>query len=247
MLRSAERHYRNQQRILAAALAVIRRAFGIGEPRRAVPMIAVFQHEAARDAAQSVSQMLAEQGANVRQVAQVNTQAIAGSTANGQPLLRLIVDDRELWQLEAATLTAVQDAARMGAQLAIAATPGAGWTRMVNPPCCKRCAVQSGKFFRFNDGFKRHPRCDCRHIPTTQALAREVEANPERLLDLGHIADLTVAEKHALAAGADFSAVVNGDAWMDAPLPPAVRRAFAESGNDQDRAIEDLRRAGYLI
>lgn len=248
MLRSAEAHFQRQRTFVAVALSVIRRAFRLGDPRRAVPMLAVLQHEAARDAARSVSEMLAEQGAGLRQVAEVNTMAIAGSTSNGQPLLRLIVDDAELYQLERTAVTAVQDAARMGAQLAVTATPGAGWTRMVNPPCCARCAILAGKFFKWNDGFERHPQCDCRHIATTQGIASEVEANPDRLLDNGHVNGLTVAERKAIDAGADLVRLVNArrDLWLDSPMHPAPRRIF-ETAKTQDEAIAALRRAGYLI
>lgn len=34
-----------------------------------------------------------------------------------------------------------------------------GYTRMLNPPSCSRCAILAGKWFRWNQGFLRHPRC----------------------------------------------------------------------------------------
>lgn len=61
--------------------------------------------------------------------------------------------------LDMAIHTAVADASRGAAGAAIAARPRIGWIRMVNPPCCKRCATLSGKWFRYNQGFDRHPRC----------------------------------------------------------------------------------------
>jgi hypothetical protein len=39
---------------------------------------------------------------------------------------------------------------------------------MLNPPSCSRCAVLAGKWFGWNAGFQRHPRCDCRHIPSLE-------------------------------------------------------------------------------
>src|SRR5690606_32784856 len=41
-----------------------------------------------------------------------------------------------------------------------------GYTRMLNPPSCSRCAILAGRWFRWNDGFQRHPQCDCVHIPS---------------------------------------------------------------------------------
>lgn len=50
----------------------------------------------------------------------------------------------------------------------------AGYTRMLNAPSCSRCVILAGKWFRWNAGFQRHPRCDCIHVPsTTRAFAEE--------------------------------------------------------------------------
>ena len=42
-----------------------------------------------------------------------------------------------------------------------------GYVRVVAPPACSRCIILAGKWFRWNEGFQRHPNCDCIHLPVT--------------------------------------------------------------------------------
>lgn len=118
--------------------------------------------------------------------------------------LRERLDAGGKW-LDALVHTQVADAARMAASTTIAATTGAGWVRMVNPPCCQRCAVLAGKFFKSNEGFDRHPRCDCRHVPTSEAKAGDVGI----LIGPDDVKDLSAAQRKAIDDGADFNKVIN--------------------------------------
>lgn len=59
----------------------------------------------------------------------------------------------------------VADAGRQAAAVGFSTRFTGGYTRMLNPPSCSRCAILAGKWFRWNAGFQRHPRCDCTHIP----------------------------------------------------------------------------------
>jgi hypothetical protein len=34
-----------------------------------------------------------------------------------------------------------------------------GWVRMLTPPSCARCVILAGRFYKWNDGFLRHPMC----------------------------------------------------------------------------------------
>jgi len=63
--------------------------------------------------------------------------------------------------------TTVADAGRQASSVDVAARPHVGYVRMLNPPSCKDCVTLAGKYFRWNAGFLRHPRCDCVHIQTT--------------------------------------------------------------------------------
>ena len=59
----------------------------------------------------------------------------------------------------------VADSGRQMATAGNATRFTGGYTRMLNPPSCSRCAILAGRWYRWNDGFLRHPRCDCAHIP----------------------------------------------------------------------------------
>lgn len=59
----------------------------------------------------------------------------------------------------------VSDAGRKAATSLNATRFTGGYTRMLNPPSCSRCAILAGRWYRWNDGFQRHPQCDCAHIP----------------------------------------------------------------------------------
>ena len=91
------------------------------------------------------------------------------------------------------------------AKLAITARPSVKYVRMVNPPCCQRCAVQAGKLFKYNQGFQRHPRCDCFHIPYAESNPFDpgVNIGPE------DVKDLTKVQRQAIGDGADMNQVIN--------------------------------------
>lgn len=152
----------------------------------------------------------------------VRIAAFAGIAADRRPLKSLlysavvaarttydIVDDQLDYGRKHLTMiahTAVADAGRGAAGVQIAATPGAGYVRVVSPPCCQRCAVLAGKLFRWSDGFERHPQCDCVHAP-----ARD-DRMPDGYtfsIDSEDIRDLTAAQRLALEDGADLSQVIN--------------------------------------
>lgn len=110
--------------------------------------------------------------------------------------------------LDMAVQTMVADAARGAAGIAIAARPKVGWIRMLNTPSCSRCAILSGKWFKWNAGFKRHPRCDCYHIPAREDTG-ELGFAPDDLILEGKITGITKAEQQAIGDGADAIAVLN--------------------------------------
>lgn len=65
--------------------------------------------------------------------------------------------------------TQVSDAGRAAETVAMTARPRiVGYTRVLSTPSCSRCAILAGKWFRYNEGFLRHPRCDCRHMPSDE-------------------------------------------------------------------------------
>lgn len=71
-------------------------------------------------------------------------------------------------------LTMFADTRRSVYGVDIASRPGVGgYVRMLRAPSCSRCVILAGKFFRWNQGFQRHPRCDCEHVAVTGRKAAE--------------------------------------------------------------------------
>jgi len=218
MLRSATEHYRRQQRITAAALVRARRARSAAEVAQ---VVAAFQLLAARDAVASVPDMLAEQGIPDEPVGSVATTALAGVASDGRTLEGLFAQAASPFALDLMVATQVQDAARGAASIATVARPNiTGYVRMLNPPSCSRCAVLAGKFYRWNDGFQRHPRCDCRHIPSSEDRAGDLTTSPDTYFHSLSPAEqdkaFTKAGAQAIRDGADISQVVNARRGMSA-------------------------------
>lgn len=181
-----------------------------------------FQLVAARDAVSSVPLMLDEQGIGTSAVGDVAPASLAGVASDGRPLGTLFEQASTSWAFDLMVATQLQDVARAAASVRIAATPDAsGYIRMLNPPSCSRCTVLAGRFYRWNKGFDRHPRCDCRHVPTSDAqMAREMGLidNPNEYFHQLPTAEqdriFTKAGAQAIRDGADISQVVNARRGM---------------------------------
>lgn len=219
MLTSASEHYATQQRITAAGLIAARGAWLRGDTSRLVAVVIAAQLVAARDAVASVPQMLAEQGLSTDAAGEVNPRAFAGVASDGRPLDSLLAVPETVGALELIVATQIQDAARGAAGASVAARPAVtGYVRMLNPPSCSRCAILAGKFYRWNRGFQRHPRCDCRHIPSSENLAGDLTTNPDEYFrSLSRVEQdkaFTKAGAQAIRDGADISQVVNARRGM---------------------------------
>lgn len=118
--------------------------------------------------------------------------------------------------LDAIVSTQVADTDRAASSVATAARPGiGGYIRMVSTPCCSRCAVLAGKWYRWNQGFARHPRCHCRHIPASENVAGDLRTNPDALVRAGQVRGLSKADTRAIIEdGADVSQVINAHRGM---------------------------------
>lgn len=242
-------------------------------------VLASAQLGAARAGAGYVGQMV-----NIEPDGQVNPQAWSGVAADNRPLDTLlygaVVHTKMLighdyspaqaltsggdW-LDMATRTQIADASRGAAGVAIAARPRVGWVRMVNPPCCQRCAVLAGKFFKWNDGFQRHPRCDCRHVPTE---GDQIPDGYTADIAPGQIKDLTHAQRKAIADGADVNQVINshragsrskngmttseGNTRRGLAGQRGARRRLTPEGiyrvsSTREEALQRLRDNGYIL
>lgn len=138
--------------------------------------------------------------------------------------------------------TQVADAARVADGVGVAATPRlGGYVRMLSLPSCARCAILAGKWFRWNQGFQRHPRCDCRHIPASEDVAGDLRTDPMAAVRSGQVHGLTRADRKALADGADLNQIVNAKRGMRS----AGGRKFTTEGTTSrgiaGRRLGDLR------
>lgn len=124
---------------------------------------------------------------------------IAQGATPGQALAQ-----RGSW-LSMAAGTLLSDTARQGESLGMGVRRVGGYVRMLNPPSCARCVILAGKWYRKNQGFARHPRCDCRHIPASESMAEDLTVNSVHYFD-----SLTKSQQNATFGSAGAEAIRNG-------------------------------------
>lgn len=135
-----------------------------------------------------------------------------------------------------------------------------GYVRMLNPPSCSRCIILAGKWFRWNEGFLRHPRCDCQHIPGAENVVGDERTDPYLMFrsmsaeqqerTFGRI------EARAIRDGADIFRVVNinqrglatarGARIYGTPSRLTVDDIYRRAGT-RTNAIRMMREEGYIL
>lgn len=215
MLASAIEHYQRQQRITAAAVA---EADKKPNPQALAATVTAYQLLAAKDAAAAVPQMLAEQQIADPPIGPVAITALAGVASDGLPLDSLFEQAADAYRLAVMVATQVQDAARNAAAVEIAARSRVGYVRMLNLPSCSRCILLAGAWYKWNTGFQRHPKCDCRHIPAIESDANDLTTNPQAAFEsLSREQQDDIFGKagaEAIRAGADVGQVVSARRGM---------------------------------
>lgn len=179
-------------------------------------------------------------------------------------------------QLSMMVLTEIADAGRGAVGVQIAARPRVGYVRMLNPPSCSRCVILAGRFYRWNQGFLRHPRCDCTHVPTmvtdqAEAFAEGLIDDPyevfKRMSEAEQNRVFTNAGAQAIRDGADMYQVVNArrgmkyrgafttegtskHGWAGQILRRGQKRMTPETiyrlNPNREQAVEALRAQGYI-
>lgn len=177
-------------------------------------------------------------------VTQAKTAVAGGATAEQG------LQSGRAW-LDMAVQTLVADAGRSAVSAGIASRRQVGgWVRMLNPPSCSRCAVLAGKWFKWNAGFRRHPRCDCVHIPASESISGDLRVNPQALFQANQVTGLSVAQTKALNDGADMAKVVNATRGMSTTAISRGGRLTPEGiyrrADSRDDAIRLLKQHGYL-
>jgi len=296
---AAVSHYQEQQEIAAAAVGDVADLWsGMGENfdlswsligGDVFATVVQAQGLAAASGLRYVPEVVDEQGFDASSVAPINAARFEGGTRDGRPAETLLhgavyTAKREMltgagtagalkvageW-LQDVVLDVVRDANRQAVGAAMGTTPKvSGWVRMLNPPSCKFCITLAGKFFRWNQGFQAHPGCDCRHIPSQEAIAGDFTVDP-----YAYFNGLPAAEQNrlfgkndaqALRDGGDIYRVVNirsrglsddalkssGDrrGWQsrrwDTPSKMTVDDVYRTARN-RDDAVRLLRENGFI-
>jgi hypothetical protein len=222
----------------------------------------------------------------VAPTARVRPAALAGVASDGrsltglfaQALIRTYVADRAgvprgvalqagADSLDAIVTTQVHDAARVAGSVATTVNRVfTGYRRGVEPGACGRCVILAGRFYRWSDGFDRHPRCRCFNTPVTSVTAEPQD--PRELFDAmtpeQQDKSFTVAGAEAIRLGADPAKVVNARKGMGTTemfgrkvtsttvgVKRGQQRLMPESilrlAEDRDTAVRLLRLHGFVL
>ncbi|MCU1441128.1 MAG: hypothetical protein JWP85_2125 [Rhodoglobus sp.] len=207
-LRSSLSYYEAQQAIAVSAALTVRKMFGRMSNEfdsswaKVAPTI-LETVNLARAAAVTTSldqtaAVLAETGQAAAPFGTLNPQRFLVAAPNGQPVADVLggavthakvavrdgassaiaLENSSKW-LTGVVLTMLADTGRsvVGADIAQRKSI-TGYVRMLNAPSCPRCVILAGKWFRWNEGFQRHPRCDCRHIPGSEDATGDLRTDP---------------------------------------------------------------------
>jgi hypothetical protein len=240
------------------------------------------QRTAASSSDAYLAAILAAQGLDDEPDFLINPEAFAGIASDGRGLTSLmarpaIVAKTAIGQgydvnramaaggalAELAAHTQVADAGRTADQAALVARRVDGYTRMVVGATCSRCIILAGRWYRWNAGFNRHPKCDCIGIPAAEDNGDDLRTDPKKVFE-----SMTEAEQdkafgkagaQAIRDGADMAKVVNARRGMqtasDGRLytteaagkrPRLMPEQIYRDAESVDDAIRLLRLHGYI-
>lgn len=240
------------------------------------------QHAAAATADRYVTEVLVEQDISPATEGRLDAAALSGIASDGRPLESLLAQPGILTKValsNGATMeramtaggalaeliahTQVADAGRVADQVALTARRHTtGYVRMVVGGTCSRCIILAGRWYRWNAGFSRHPKCDCIGIPAPESAA-EMRTDPRQAFDALSEAEqdkvFTAAGAQAIREGADMARVVNARRGMrtaaDGRLytteaagrrPRLMPEQIMRDAEDRDDAVRLLKLHGYI-
>lgn len=204
MLATGRRYYDDQQRLSALAVRQLRRAADLTE---VLKLLAVYQSTAALLALEHGTGALEEQGVS-SEGERVNPVAFTVSPA--APSVLEEVDRGPQFDRLVSSLVADSGRSAMGAFTA-SRRAEIGNIRQLVAPSCSRCAILAGRWYRWSDGFQRHPLCDCVMVPGTRDVALY---DPYAAFERGEVTGLSKAQTQAINDGADIGQVVNARRGM---------------------------------
>jgi hypothetical protein len=249
----------------------------------ALAVLGTAQATAAASAGLYVDDVLEASGAAAESAGRVLPGRFAGIASDGRPLASLLfrpaittleqikggASAAQAMQsgrfvLDLVSRTQVADAGRVAVGTAIVARPRVtGYVRMIVGKTCSRCLILAGRRYRWNAGFARHPRCDCRHVPVAESVPDDVRVNPRAYFDsldaAGQDELLGKDGADAVRAGADLAKVINARRGMqtaDGRLytseaagrrPRLMPEQIFRDARDREDAIRLLRLHGYIL
>lgn len=213
MLATASKYYAEQQRLSALAVRQLSRGDDITKTLR---LLAIYQSTAALLALEHGTDALGEQSISAAGAQVVPLAFTVTPTAPS-----VLSDTTTNTQFAQIVSSLVSDAGRsaMGV-FAASRTEVVGHIRVLTAPSCARCAILAGRWYRWSEGFDRHPRCDCQMLPASRSESRP---DPFAAYEKGQIGSyrtmpdgsrrfeggLTKAQRQAIDSGADINQVVN--------------------------------------
>ena len=181
---------------------------------QALRVVVLAQLAMVEDAFRTVPAMLAEQGLVSDPVAALSPLLMLGTASDGRPMRSLLELSGTDAEFDRIVRTQLSDVARSAEAVARTVEPAAThYVRALSLPSCGRCVVLAGKPSRSDVAFQRHPRCDCRSVPTSERLAGRMATDPrdayEQMTQAERDRAFTAAGAEAIGLGADVGQVVN--------------------------------------
>lgn len=204
----ADAHGEQQAALADEALGLLSQAHRRGNTsntawRDAIAAIAerllLIQVAAASLAEGYVSDVLEAQDADPSAEASVNVDGFSDFTDGGGSLLQYLVyagnavresaleerlppavaRQRAVYATTAILVNGMQDTGRSAVHSDMWTRPSVkGYVRMLRPPSCARCAILAGRRYWSSQAFKRHKRCDCRHVPVAEDTGGDWTTSP---------------------------------------------------------------------
>ena len=292
----ARAHRKRQQTIAAAAVSQTRRLWRFGNwPLVAAQVLSTVRAamlEAARGAQAYVAPTIRDGGNDPDPFGVVAEHVFADTASDGRPLNTLLgysafevsalvdqgmdyaqahaIGERHLERIVA---TQVADAARISTGVAVVNDRTAtGYVRLLTLPSCSRCIILAGRFYQYSAGFKRHPLCDCVHVPAAETVdvpsPREVydsltdeqrakagwSGHDQRAIedgaDLAHVTNfrrelksVTIAGRPVKATGVRF----RGQRVKVRLVPEQIYLEAERLGWNREQTLQQLKRHGYIL
>lgn len=219
-----------------------------------VDTVVAAQLTAAGSADRYIDMIVTTEGASSTWDGHPDPAAFSGQASDGRPLTTLLTQplwttsalvdagmpgqdamDRGLAQLIRMVVSETADAGRGATGVGIVSNRRTvGYTRMLSPPSCQRCVILAGRVYGSMNAFKRHPRCDCVHMPSTV-----MNPNSGRLTNARAYWDSLTEDERNTTFGAGGAQAIRDGASITATVNARRSPYTASAGRLSVRATRD--------